>query len=133
MTALPNELLREIVAFLPVEEIVSGDYTSITNVIEKYKFERFMKLKNKRNSLVAEIYALWHRSCICREMLLDVPAGTDVHDNLTFERKDLAEKVFETLADLYELLNLPWPNSACPMQLGVSYQSKSITAYKSNK
>jgi hypothetical protein len=124
MTGLPNELLREIVAFIPTDDIVCSDYSSITNVIEKYKFERFMKLKNKRDSLLAELYAFWQRSCTCREMLQSVPTGTDVHEQITMERKDLAEKIFERLADLYDILNMPWRTCACPMELGVRYQSK---------
>jgi hypothetical protein len=120
---LSNEMWREVVAFFPVAMIVRTDYTSTTDnsVITTYKLERYLKLKEHRNRMLAAVFYLWHTSCGLRDSLKRSPVAE--HERIQKERQELKEKIFAELAVLFHLFELPWPYPKI-VSLGVTYRSK---------
>jgi hypothetical protein len=113
---------REVVAFIPIEKIVSVDYhwSETKNVIISYKIERYLKLKARRNSVLTTIFSLWHTSCALRDSLKPSPLAE--HEQIKKERKEIEEKIFEQLNVLFQIVELPWlyPKIA---SIGVCYRS----------
>jgi hypothetical protein len=106
---LSEKIWRDVVDFLPNADIVSSDYTTINNPVEQYKYERFMWLEWKRDSLLSDLLHLWKRACHYREIWENRPKDSACpHHKLLFANMREREKIDAVLKELHDLLILPW-------------------------
>jgi hypothetical protein len=106
---LSEKIWRDVVDLLPNADIVSSDYTTISNPVEQYKYERFMWLVWKRNSLLADLLHMWKLACKWQKRLDKRPKSATPNYSLIFANKRAREQIDDVCRQLHYLLILPWP------------------------
>jgi hypothetical protein len=121
---LSNEIWREVVAFIPLENIVNVDYSSTTDVIASYKLERYLKLKDWRNSLFHELLSLWRLLNECGRRIFKAPRKSAVREQIQAEYTGIQERLHVKFVELRKIISLPWSNRKCTVTLTYSRMFK---------